>query len=75
MSDLMRALLHEHADGRADLIGQLRTFGLEQFLWTGADRIYGYRTSEPSVEDFAVWIFARANGKFAATADSHDGKP
>ena len=75
MSDLMRALLHEHADGRSDLIGQLRTFGLEQFLWTGADRIYGYRTSAPSVEDFAVWIFARANEKFAATADPHDGKP
>ncbi|MGZ0713107.1 BREX-1 system phosphatase PglZ type A (plasmid) [Coraliomargarita sp. W4R53] len=74
MTDLMRAVLQENATGRSELIGQLQTYGLEQFLWTGADRIYGYRTASPSVDDFAVWMFACANEKFAATTDAASGR-
>jgi uncharacterized protein (TIGR02687 family) len=35
-------------------------YGLDDFYWQGAARIYGYESSTPSIDDLVLWIFQRA---------------
>ncbi|MCL2315864.1 MAG: BREX-1 system phosphatase PglZ type A [Actinomycetia bacterium] len=64
---IWRALLTEHAHGRATWIGEIVKLGLADFHWAGTRDIYGYASPQPSVEDFTLWLFARAWDQFAST--------
>lgn len=69
MLELTRALLIENADGSSDKYSELAEQGLEGFHWNGVARIYGYRASEPSVDDFVLWMFRRAIKKNGFASD------
>ena len=67
LSDLSRALLQENAVRKSAFFDQLCEYGLDGFLWEGMERIYGYPSKSPSIDDFVIWIFDRALGGFSST--------
>ena len=70
--DIMREILHEAAEDKHAKIDELTAYGLEEFFWTGLHDIYGYRSDAPTVDDFILWIFARAMDDFASdTPDAY----
>ena len=66
MLELTRALLIENARGTHTKYDALVEQGLDGFHWAGAARIYGYEASEPSVDDFVLWMFRQAINEFAS---------
>ena len=72
LSDITREILLEAADGGRAKIDELTAYGLDEFFWTGLRDIYGYRSDAPTVDDFILWIFARAMDDFASdTPDAY----
>ena len=72
LSDITRELLLEAAaDGHAKF-DELMAYGLGDFFWTGLHEIYGYRSEAPTVDDFILWMFARAMHNFSSdTPDAY----
>ncbi|MBB1515749.1 BREX-1 system phosphatase PglZ type A [Tessaracoccus sp. MC1679] len=66
MLELTRALLTENARDDRDKYEALAEQGLDSFHWAGVAKIYGYEASEPSVDDFVLWIFRQAINGFAS---------
>lgn len=66
MLELTRALLIENARGAHTKYAALVEQGLDDFHWAGVARIYGYEASEPSVDDFVLWMFRQAINEFAS---------
>lgn len=63
--ELTRALLTEEAAGVSAGYDSLVGYGLADFYWDGANGIYGYESSAPSVGDFVEWVFRNSNADFA----------
>lgn len=66
MLELTRALLTENARDDRDKYEALAEQGLHSFHWAGVTKIYGYEASEPSVDDFVLWMFRQAITGFAS---------
>lgn len=66
MLELIRTLLIENAQGSHDKYDMLAAHGLEEFHWNGVAKIYGYEASEPSIDDFVLWIFRQAINDFVS---------
>lgn len=66
MLELTRTLLIENARGGHDKYAALAEQGLDGFHWAGVAKIYGYEASEPSVDDFVLWMFRHAITGFAS---------
>lgn len=66
MLELTRALLIENARGARTKYDALAEQGLDSFHWSGVAKIYDYEASEPSVEDFVLWMFRQAINGFAS---------
>lgn len=64
MLELTRALLIENAQGSNSKYESLEEYGFLDFHWTGAAKIYGYKSDEPSVDDFVLWMFHQAMNGF-----------
>lgn len=72
LSDIMREILLEAADDAHTKIDDLTAYGLDGFFWSGLRDIYGYRSDAPTVDDFVLWMFARAMEDFASdTPDAY----
>jgi hypothetical protein len=61
-----RHLLTENADGESTWIDEITRLGLADFHWGGTRRIYGYHSDKPTVDNFVLWLFARAWERFAS---------
>lgn len=66
MLELTRTLLIENARGDGRKYAALVEQGLDGFHWAGVSKIYGYEASEPSVDDFMLWMFRQAISGFAS---------
>ena len=66
MLELTRTLLIENASCGHDKYAALAEQGLDGFHWAGVTKIYGYEASEPSVDDFVLWMFRQAITGFAS---------
>ncbi len=66
LSELWRNLLMENAVGKTAWIDEITRLGLSDFHWGGTKRIYGYVSSDPSVDDFVLWLFSHAWERFAS---------
>jgi hypothetical protein len=64
---LWRSLLIEDAQGKSASMDEITKLGLGDFHWAGTRRIYGYNSDNPAVDDFVLWLFARAWERFAST--------
>lgn len=72
LTDVARELLIENAAGKSAKFNDLVTFGLDQFFWDGLTSIYKYSSELPTIDDFVLWIFARALDDFApGTTDEY----
>ncbi|WP_153558045.1 BREX-1 system phosphatase PglZ type A [Roseimaritima sediminicola] len=50
-------LLEELSEGESKRLTLIQKCGLEEFLWESVKRAYGYKSSSPSVKDFAIELF------------------
>ena len=66
MLELTRTLLIENSRGERAKYEALVELGLDSFHWTGAAKIYRYRASKPSIDDFVLWMFRQAINGFAS---------
>lgn len=66
LTDIVRELLDENANGHTDRFDDLVAFGLEQFFWDGLADIYRYTSPAPTIDDFILWMFRRALEGFAS---------
>lgn len=66
MLELTRTLLTENASGESRKYEALTEQGLDGFHWSGAAKIYRYEASEPSIDDFVLWMFRMAINGFAS---------
>lgn len=66
MLELTRTLLIENADGISNKYKTLVEQGLVVFYWAGVAKIYGYEATDPSIEDFVLWMFRQALNEFAS---------
>lgn len=66
MLELTRTLLIENSRGERAKYEALVELGLDSFHWDGAAKIYRYRASEPSIDDFVLWMFRQAIDGFAS---------
>ncbi|MDO4888068.1 MAG: BREX-1 system phosphatase PglZ type A [Actinomycetaceae bacterium] len=66
MLELTRTLLIENSRGERAKYDALVEYGLDSFHWAGAAKIYGYKASEPSIDDFVLWMFRQAINGFAS---------
>lgn len=69
-SELTRTLLIQYADERNDAFTKLKKYQLEGFHWDGAQDIYGYVSTAPSVAGFALWMFQRASEGFDSASST-----
>lgn len=67
LTDIVRELLVESAAGKTAKFDELVIFGLDQFFWDGLASIYKYASASPTMDDFVLWMFARAIEDFAST--------
>ncbi|GAA4714728.1 TIGR02687 family protein [Promicromonospora umidemergens] len=58
--EITRTLLTENAKGQHAKFDTLVDYGLDDFYWQGAARIYGYESTLPSIDDLVLWTFGRA---------------
>lgn len=65
LEEITRTLLAENAQDRTAKYDSLSDFGLDAFFWQGVGDIYGYRSNEPRMGDFVMWIFEAAEKDFA----------
>ena len=54
---ILESFLQEHGDERDDKFTLLSKSGLDDFFWQQMERVYGYRSSSPSIADFAIELF------------------
>ncbi|OHU03667.1 TIGR02687 family protein [Mycobacteroides chelonae] len=66
LTDIIRELLAENAANKRAKLDDLATFGLDQFLWDGLARIYKYSGTNPTIDDFVLWMYSRAIDDFAS---------
>lgn len=66
LTDITRELLAENAAGKHAKLDALTTYGLGQFLWDGLASIYKYGSATPTLDDFVLWMFNRADEDFAS---------
>ena len=66
MLELTRTLLIENSRAERVKYETLVELGLDSFHWAGAAKIYGYQASEPSVDDFVLWMFRQAIDAFVS---------
>ena len=66
MLELTRTLLIENSRGERAKYEALVELGLDSFHWAGAAKIYRYRASKPSIDDFVLWMFRQAINGFAS---------
>lgn len=64
MLELTRTLLIENSQQETTKYQALVDQRLDSFHWQGVAKIYGYQSSEPSVDDFALWLFRQAINGF-----------
>ncbi|PWF26538.1 BREX-1 system phosphatase PglZ type A [Ancrocorticia populi] len=64
MLELARTLLGENASGSSQKYESLDEYDLLDFHWAGVARIYGYKATQPSVDDFVLWMFRQAINGF-----------
>lgn len=57
IDSILEHLLAELAEGRDDKIRLIGRCELDAFLWQQVERIYGYQSVTPSIEDFAIELF------------------
>ncbi|MGR2754063.1 BREX-1 system phosphatase PglZ type A [Agromyces arachidis] len=73
-SALVRQLLLDASVESDSFFRQLVAYGLDDYLWRGFQRIYGYASDNPSIDDFVLWMFEQAMGGFSAgTTDRYRG--
>lgn len=66
MLEITRTLLSENSKEQHSKYDALVDYGLEEFYWRGAGRIYGYESASPTVDDFILWMFGRAIDGFTS---------
>ena len=66
MLELTRSLLVESAEGSTTKYSALADYDLNEFYWEGVRSIYGYFSANPSIDDFALWMFRQAINRFEA---------
>jgi uncharacterized protein (TIGR02687 family) len=66
LTDIIRELLAENAANKRAKFDDLVTFGLDQFLWDGLAKIYKYSGTNPTIDDFVLWVYGRAIEDFAS---------
>lgn len=66
LTDIIRELLAENAANKRAKFDDLATFGLDQFLWDGLAKIYNYSGTNPTIDDFVLWVYGRAIEDFAS---------
>ncbi|MBN7457196.1 BREX-1 system phosphatase PglZ type A [Mycobacteroides abscessus] len=66
LTDIIRELLAENAANKRAKLDDLATFGLDQFLWGGLAKIYKYSATNPTIDDFVLWMYSRAIEDFAS---------
>lgn len=64
MLELTRILLTENAIGSSQKYQLLDEEDLLDFHWAGVAKIYGYKSDQPSIDDFTLWMFANAINGF-----------
>ncbi|MDK6927467.1 BREX-1 system phosphatase PglZ type A [Actinotignum sp. GS-2025a] len=64
LMELTRTLLIENAQGSNEKYALLEKYGLANFHWVGAKKIYGYDSTQPSIDDFILWLFRKAATDF-----------
>ncbi len=57
LEEMMTILLAEAARGESHLFERIKEIGLESYYWAQTERVWGYKSEQPSVKDFAVSIF------------------
>src|SRR5690606_11398289 len=57
LEEMMTILLAEAARGDSHLFEKIKEIGLESYYWAQTKRVWGYKSEQPSVKDFAVSIF------------------
>lgn len=57
IDDVLENLLVELADKKDDKFRMIRSCNLESFLWTQAQRFYGYQSESEGIKDFAIQLF------------------
>jgi len=75
IDEIMESLLDEHAQGSDDAFRLISRCNLHEFLWTQLERIYGYKSESPGVQDFVITIFkhcyeAELDGKTLLNSDA-----
>lgn len=60
LDTVIEVLLAELADGQDDALKRIDRVGLSEFFWNEASTRYGYSTSEPDFQDFAITLFSSA---------------
>lgn len=66
LTDIIRELLVENAANRRAKFDDLAIFGLDHFLWDGVAKIYKYSGTNPTIDDFVLWMYGRAIEDFAS---------
>jgi uncharacterized protein (TIGR02687 family) len=66
LTDIIRELLSENAANKRAKFDDLATFGLDKFLWDGLAKIYKYSGTNPTIDDFVLWMYGRAIEDFAS---------
>lgn len=64
LSAIWRVLLEENARGSDTKFTELEKYQLDSFHWQGTTTIYGYESTNPSINDFVLWLFRSANNGF-----------
>ncbi|MEI2834988.1 MAG: BREX-1 system phosphatase PglZ type A [Acidimicrobiia bacterium] len=67
LRDIWRNLLAENSVGKNDAILNIEKFGLASYHWQETKKIYGYDSSNPSVDDFVLWLFKIALDGFQSS--------
>jgi uncharacterized protein (TIGR02687 family) len=57
LDTILESLLDELSQGQDDTISLLERCALDDFLWRRASMDYGYQSSQPRLEDFALELF------------------
>lgn len=68
LTDLVRELLVENAEGKQTKFNELVSFGLDDFLWESIASTYKYANATPTIDDFILWMFSRAIEDFGSAA-------
>ncbi len=57
LDTILESLLQECSEEREDKYSLLQKCALAPIFWEQMNRIYGYRSDDPSIEDFAIELF------------------